>query len=195
MAGQKSNRGEPCHWQECSLAVRTSPYFARGGGVLGARSFSHRLRGGKKSETQRQSMLSFPIGQKAEMADLDEPAWEHVQQEAAHKLYRIQCHDFLLVAVRRITPAKSYAPIFEMKKPAISDRYAMCVVSQIPNHVHRPGKGLLGVDDPVFVFEQPGELIEGFAHLKRGHGSAELQLASAKCTAQEREKFSSELSS
>ena len=86
MASQKLNQGEPCHWHERSLAVRTSPYFARGGGVVGPRAFSDSLQGGKKSETQRQSMLSFPIGQKAEMADLDEPAWEHVQQKAAHKL-------------------------------------------------------------------------------------------------------------
>ena len=64
-------------------------------------------------------MLSFPIGQKAEMTNLNEAAREHMKQEAAHKLQSIQGHDFLLVAVCRITPAKGNLAIFEMKKPPV----------------------------------------------------------------------------
>jgi hypothetical protein len=96
---------------------------------------------------------SFSIGQKAEVADFDEAAWEHMKEEAAHELQSIQGHDFLLVAVCRITPAKSNLAILEMKKPAVGDGNTVSVVSQILNHVPWPGKWLLGVDDPVFIFE------------------------------------------
>jgi len=106
-----------------------------------------------------------------------------------------ECHHFLFVAVCRIPPAKRNLTVFEMKKPAVSDGHSVSVVSQIPNHVRRSCKGLLGVDDPVFVLERPGESIEGFAHLKRRQCSAELKLASTKRTAQQSKELSPELSS
>jgi hypothetical protein len=47
------------------------------------------LRRGQKDGTQRERALSFAIGQKPKMADLDKAAWQHMQQEAAHKLHSI----------------------------------------------------------------------------------------------------------
>jgi hypothetical protein len=87
------------------------------------------------------------------MADFNEAAREYMKQEATHELQSIQCHDFLLIAVCRITPAKSNLSIFEAKKPSVGDGDAVSVMSQISNHVPWPGKWLFGVDDPVFIFE------------------------------------------
>src|SRR5215472_7087763 len=118
-----------------------------------------------------------------------------MKQDAAHKLQGVQGHDFFPVAVCRIAPAKANLALFEAKKPSVGDGDAVGVMSQIPNDVPWPGKWLLGVDDPVFIFQGPGKSIEGFAHLQRGYRSAELEPASTKCAAQQSEKFSSELGS
>jgi hypothetical protein len=40
-----------------------------------------------------------------------------------------------------------------MKEPPISDGHSVSVVSQILNHVLRPRKGLLGVNNAVFILE------------------------------------------
>jgi hypothetical protein len=57
------------------------------------------LGGGQKGGTQGERALSFPIGEKTKMAEFDEAAWQHMQQEAAHKLQSTQGHDLFLVAV------------------------------------------------------------------------------------------------
>ena len=161
---------------------------------MGAFAFDSGLRGGQKGGTQRDRVLSFPIGQKTEMADLDEAAWQHMQQEAAHKLQGVQGHGLLLVAVCRITPAKSDLTVFEAKKSTVGDSYAVSVMSQVLNDMPRAGKGLLGVDDPVFIFERPGKSMESFALLKRRQRSAEAQLASTKRALEKSEDLSPELS-
>src|SRR5262252_4559062 len=127
------------------------------------------------------------------MADLDEAAWQHMQQEAAHKLHCIQGHDLFLVAVGPITPAESNLTVFEAKKPAIGDGYAVRVMSQVLNHMLRAGKGLLDVDDPVFILERPGKSIESSALLKRRQRSAEFELAATKRTPEKGEELSPEL--
>lgn len=134
------------------------------------------------------------MGQKTEMANLDKTAWEHMQEKAAHKLYRIESHDFLFVAMCRITPAKTNLAIFETEQPAVGDGYSMSVVGQIPDHVRWPGKGLVCVDNPVFVFERPGKSIEFLARLQPRHCCAELKLAATKGAPQQSEKLSAELS-
>ncbi|HKE23514.1 MAG TPA: hypothetical protein VKB88_14205, partial [Bryobacteraceae bacterium] len=111
------------------------------------------------------------------MADLDEAAWQDMQQEAAHKLHCIQGHDFFLVAVSRIPPAKSNLTLFEAKQSTVGDGDAVGVMSQVLNDMPRGRKGLLGVDDPVFIFERPGKSIESFALLQWSQRSAQLPLA------------------
>jgi hypothetical protein len=128
------------------------------------------------------------------MADLDEAAWQHMQQEAAHKLHCIQGHDLFLVAVGRITPAKSNLTVFEAQKSTVGDGYAVRVMSQVLNDMPGARKGLLDVDDPVFIFERPGKSIESSALLKRRQRSEELQLRSTKRAPEKSEELSPELS-
>ena len=84
------------------------------------------------------------------MTDLDEAAWQHMQQEAAYKLHCIQGHDLFLVAVSRIPPAKSNLTVFEAKQSTVGDGDAVSVVSQVLNDMPRARKGLLGEDDSVY---------------------------------------------
>ena len=157
-------------------------------------AFDGGLRGGQKGGTQGERAFSFAIGQKPKMADLDEAAWQHMQQEAAHKLHRIQGHGLFLVAVCGIPPAKSDLTVLEAKQSPVGDGDAVSVMGQVLNHMLRARKGLLGVDDPVFIFERPGKLIESSALLKRGQRSAELELAATKRAPEKSEELSPELS-
>ena len=128
------------------------------------------------------------------MSDLDEAAWQHMQQEAAHKLHCIQGHDLFLVVVSRIPPAKSNLTVLEAKQSTVGDGDAVSVMSQVLNDMPRGRKGLLGVDDPVFIFERPGKSIESLALLERRQLSAELQLTSTKCASEKSEELSPNLS-
>src|SRR5215475_11329772 len=128
------------------------------------------------------------------MANLDEAAWQHMQQEAAYKLHCIQSHDLFLVAVGRIPPAKSNLTVFEAKQSAVGDGDAVRIMSQVLNDMPRGRKGLLGVDDPVLIFERPGKSIESSALLKRRQRSFQLQLASTKRAPEKSEELSPKLS-
>jgi len=152
------------------------------------------LCGGQKGGTQGERALSFAIGQKTKMADLDEAAWQHMEQEAAHKLQSIQGHGLLLVAVCGITPAKGNLTVLEAQESTVGDGDAVSVVSQVLNHMPRAREGLLDVDNPVFIFERPGKSIESSALLKRRQSSAELELAATKRAPEKSEELSPELS-
>lgn len=194
MARQELRGSESRDQHKRSLTVRAKPCFTGRRRGFGTCAFGNRLCRGKNSGTQLESVLPFAIGQKTEMANLHETAREHMQQEAAHKLQSVQCHEFLLIVVGRIAPAKSNLAIFETNEPAIGDRHAVSVVSQILDHVPWPRKRLFDVDEPIFVFESPGKSIEGFAHLKRRQAAVELKLAATKRATQQSEELSPELS-
>ena len=127
------------------------------------------------------------------MPNLDKAARQHRQQKTAPELDRVECHDLLPVAVGRIAPAKGDLAVFEPEKTALGDRHAMGIVSQIPNDRARPGKRLLGVDDPPFLFQQPGEASKGFPLLPGREGAGEPPPASAIGTAQPGEELALEL--
>lgn len=134
----------------------------------------------------------MPISQKTKMTDFDEAAWQHMQQEAAHKLHCIQGHGLFLVAVCGITPAKSNLPVFEAKQSTVGDGDAVSVMSQVLNDMPRGRKRLLRVNDPVFVFERPGKSIDSFSLLKGRQRSAEFKLAATKRAPEKSEELSPE---
>ena len=138
-------------------------------------------------------MLSFSIGEIAEVADLDETAREHVKQEAVHEFHRVESHGFLFVAVGRVAPAKGDFAVFQTKKPAIGDGYAMSVVSQILDHMLWAGERLLDIGDPLFVLEREGEALKSPWVLKKRQCSGEPQLIFSKGTPQECQKLAAAL--
>jgi hypothetical protein len=60
----------------------------------------------EQAATQWKELGSAPIGEEAEVADADEAARQHVDQEAAEELINRQSHDPLTVAVRGIAPSE-----------------------------------------------------------------------------------------
>ena len=51
-------------------------------------------------------LLAIPIGEESEVANLDESAGQHMQEEAPDELDGLQGHLLDLIAVLRIAPAK-----------------------------------------------------------------------------------------
>jgi selenophosphate synthase len=48
---------------------------------------------------ERQEDGALPVGQKSEVADAHEAAWQQMEQESAQKLLDLQSHEPLLVAM------------------------------------------------------------------------------------------------
>ncbi|SAK99659.1 hypothetical protein AWB76_07762 [Caballeronia temeraria] len=63
------------------------------------------------------------------MPDSMEPDWQHVEQEAAHKLPSVERHGLVagaaLLAV--ILPAEGHASLIKGKQTLVGDRDAMCI--------------------------------------------------------------------
>ena len=61
------------------------------------------------AKSKRSSAIA--VGQQAEVADLDESRGQHVKQEAADELDRIEGHDLDAVVVFRVPPAEAHLAI------------------------------------------------------------------------------------
>jgi len=149
--------------------------------------------GRQQNRAQAESAPSFPIRQIAKVTDCDKAARQHMQQKAAHKFESRKRHCFLFVAACRIAPAKGDLAVFEAQKPAVGDRNAMRVVSQIANHMLWSGPRLLGIDHPLFLLQAPGKASKGLAILQRQERAGEPPLASSVGAAQEGRKLAPEL--
>jgi len=100
----------------------------------------------------------LPVGEKAEVADAHEAAWQQVEQEAAQELFDSQSHDPLLVAVGGVAPAEGNVSLGQRNQPAVGNGDAMGVGAEIAQHMFRSAERPLGVDDPVMTeqYPQPG---------------------------------------
>jgi len=58
-------------------------------------------------------LLAIAIGKESEMSDLNEPAGEHMKEEATDELGRLQGHLFHLIVVLRVSPAEMDLAIFQ----------------------------------------------------------------------------------
>src|SRR5262249_40673303 len=101
---------------------------------------------------------------------------------------------FCLLPCAESRQPKSNLTVFEAKQSTVGDGDAVSVMSQVLNDMPRARKGLLGVDDPVFIFERPGKSIESSGILKGRQRSAEFELAPTKRAPEESEELSPELS-
>src|SRR5437588_7405518 len=84
------------------------------------------------------------------------PLWQNVEQEAPDELVGAERH----CAVPRLSVAavilipEGHAALVERNEPAVRDGDAMGVAGEIGKHRFRPGKGWLGVDEPVLSLER-----------------------------------------
>ena len=76
---------------------------------------------------------------------------EHMEKEAAQKLFRRYCHQLLFAAMRIILPAERDLAIGKGNDPMVGDGDAMCVAGQVMKDVLRAAERWLGIHDPVLA--------------------------------------------
>src|SRR5664280_1940441 len=101
----------------------------------------------KPAEGQR--LTAVAVGKQSEVADLDETGRQHMEQEAAHELDRIEGHDAAAVATTGVPPSEAHLSVVEAEESSVGDRYAMRVAGQILQHMFRSAEWRLGVDHPL----------------------------------------------
>ena len=135
-------------------------------------------------------MFADSIGEEAEVANADQAGRQHVEQEAANELDRIERHDFSSGVIGVVFPVKADAAVFQSAKTVVGDGDAMRVASQILEHAPGSTEGRLDMDDP---FDLCGSFTHG---LERGwlgqiaKFTGEVELTFAKRLSQgEKEEF------
>ena len=63
----------------------------------------------ESAESQR--LAAVAVGKQPEVADLDETGGQHMEQEAAHELDRIEGHDAAAVVVPGVPPAEAHLAV------------------------------------------------------------------------------------
>jgi hypothetical protein len=155
------------------------------GGGAGFRIEGNRCRaGGEQRATVDQFLSANPIGEEAEVTDADQSGRQHVEQEAADELDRIQGHDLGAGMVRVVFPVEADVAVFHRSKAVIGDGDAMSVASQILEHASWATEGRLDVNDP---FELGGCFTQGLERGRLGQIAklaGEVKLAFAKSPSQ-----------
>ena len=118
---EKLRGGEALDDLHGSAAKRTLPQRVNGqrGRRVGACCWLIGLL--EQPETDWKKFCSPPVGEKSEVADAHEAAWQQVEKEAAQELFGRQSHDLLLVAVGGVAPAKSDVSVDESNQPTVGE--------------------------------------------------------------------------
>ena len=147
--------------QSSALADRTSVrVFDAGGAVVGIDGTDW-LGCGEQSAALDQFLFANAIGEEAEVADTDQAGRQHVEQEAADKLDRVEGHGLGAGMVCVVFPVEADVTVLQSAKPVVGDGDAMSVASQILEHASWSAEGRLDVNDP---FELRGCLTHGLEH-------------------------------
>jgi hypothetical protein len=114
------------------------------------------------------------------VTDTNEALGEQMQEEAAQELIQGYGHQFLLIVVRRVPPAKGDLAVGQRDQSMVGDGDTVSVAAEIVEHILGASEGRLGVDHPVFAEQrsQPGG--EEFGLRKPRQIPGKMQLASLK---------------
>src|SRR5271169_1981504 len=107
--------------------------FDAGGGIVRVERNGW-LGSGQQSAALDQFLFANPIGEEAKVANADQAGRQHVEQEAADELDRIEGHGLSAGMIRVVFPVKADMAIFQSAKPMVGDGDAMSVASQILEH-------------------------------------------------------------
>ena len=106
--------------------------------------------GGVEMEpAQGQRLTAVAVGKQPEVANLYEAWRQHMEQEAADELGRIESHDAAAVVMPGVAPAEAHLAVFEAEKSSVGDGDPMRVAGQVLQHVFGSTEGRLGVDHPL----------------------------------------------
>ena len=145
--------------------------------------------GAEGLEAKRQQGRPLAVGEEAEVTNADEAFGEQVQQEAAQELIQRQGHQFLLIVVSRVAPAKGNLAIGKRDESMVGDGDAVGVAAQILEHIRGASEGRLAVDHPVVSVEgsQPGS--EDLGLSQGGEFAIEAELAALEGGAEGEDKL------
>src|SRR4029077_10607473 len=107
------------------------------------------------------------VGEEAVVADAMEAIRQGVQEEAADELIGLKRHELGLAMMAVLLPAEGNLAVLHRYRPAVGDRVAVGVATEIGEHLLGPAEGPLGVDHPI----DPPKLVQA---ISKGSWSAEL---------------------
>ena len=115
--------------------------------------------------TERQEGGAATVSQKAEGADANKAAGQHMQQEAAQKLWCLERHPSLVISVGIISPAEGDLIVGEGDQAMVGDGDAMSVAGEVAEDMMGTAEGWFGIDDPGLTEQGAQESAEGFVVL------------------------------
>ena len=154
------------------------------GGALVRVDGNKGLGGGEQSAALDQFLFANAIGEEAELANADQAGRQHVEQETADELDRIQGHGLGSGVIGVVFPVEADAAVLQSAQPVVGDRHAMSIASQILEHAPGSTEGRLDVNDP---FELSGCFTQGLERGRLGQiakFAGEMKLAFAKSLSQ-----------
>ena len=140
--------------------------------------------GHQQSAAELEFVCTVATGEEAELADAYQASRQHVEQEAAQELDRVECHELSTGVVRVIFPLKTDLAVFERADAVIGDGHAVGVASQILEHAVRSAKGRFDVDHPIDGGGLITQSLEGGGIGESFQFAAEMQSALSKRAAE-----------
>jgi hypothetical protein len=104
---------------------------------------------------QGQRLSAVAVGKQSEVADLDETGGQHMEQEAADELDRVERHDAAAVTMTRVAPAKAHLAVFETEESSVGDGDPVRVAGQVLQYMLGSAERGLGVDHPLTPAQGP----------------------------------------
>jgi hypothetical protein len=118
------------------------------------------------------------VGEQAVVPDAMEAIGQDMQQEATHKLADAEAHrlGLLSTSLAIILPAEADMVVVEVEQPTVADGNTMRVPGKIGEHLSRPRKRTLGVDDALDLAQRRQISPERILVVQLGEIREELEL-------------------
>ena len=97
----------------------------------------------EQNVTVLQFLLADAIGEEAEVANADQTGRQHVEQEAADELDRIEGHGLGAGVIGIVFPVEADAAVFHRSKAMVGNGHAVRVAGQILEHAAGSTEGRL----------------------------------------------------
>ena len=98
---------------------------------------------------QRNECAAAAARQETEVPDANEAARQYVKQEATQELIDVQSQESLLVLVSGVSPAEGDLIVQEGNEPAVGNRNAMGVGSQVAKYLVGSAERRFAIDHPM----------------------------------------------
>jgi hypothetical protein len=123
-----------------------------------------------------QFFLAEAIAEESVVADTLETVGEYVKQKPPNELIGGQGHHLLLAVMAIVLVTELHLTVFNVEEAIIGYGDTMSVASDIVEYLLGPGKGWLGVDNPLGLAERSEITEKGLALLKFAERGKEPQL-------------------